>query len=457
MPFAVDHIYIPIKFDLGGVIDDVWEVMPVLERFGEVSIDAVDDKDARSYNISYLATHPPVVTIKVGTSRVRLRDITWSVATELVVYSGLGVLSVDLRFSAPSRLATDDDLRRFYDDQVAANNVDYFEYLADVGVLSKNLASYRSSAEANKASHSGWRAAPYVTRLRAALLGSPAFRPREHCYPFQNMRQFFVLRHADPIEVTGPHAAEDESRLLDSLLGLTARTPRQGASLAAPEWPQLNIEDVVVQSSGWSTVAVVGEVRLTDALDVVQEMYGQMHAQWFFCQLWVGVDPADREDELLLTGPGGASDHRVAHLARTQMQLAHGLAEIGNVDLMFRDPVRVTVAHFLIESLRVRRHAEAAQRRLELVRASLEQVSNLRTSSFERRLQLLFAITAIAGVVSLYPALSSLNSTWRLATVGLFLAMSLMCWGVVRAMGRAAELERTGRRGGRRLFRNPNR
>lgn len=446
MPLTVDHIYVPIKFDLGGVIDNVWAVMPVLERFGEVSIDAVDDKDARSYNISYLATHPPVVKIHVGESQVRLRDVTWTVTTELVVHSGLGVVSVDLRFGEPSRPIVDDDLRRFYDDQVAANNVDYFEYLDAFGVLSENLASYRRSAAANRTSKSGWLAAPYVVRLRAALLGSAAFRPREHCYPFQNMRQFFVLSHPDPTAVTGPGASERDGTLIDALLGLTARTPRQGASLAAPVWPELHVEDVVVLSSGWSTVAVVRAPKLTDALDVVQEMYGQIHAQWFFCQLWVGMDPADREDELLVGGPGGSSDQRVAYLARTQMQLAHGLAEIGNVDLMFRDPVRVAVAHYLIESLRVRSHAEAAQRRLELVRASLEQVSNLRTASFERRLQLLFAITAIAGVVSLYPAVSPLSTAWRLSTLALFGTLSLVCWLVVRTMGRSTLIDPARRR-----------
>ncbi|WP_433282228.1 hypothetical protein [Micromonospora sp. CA-244673] len=437
MPLDLDHIYVPIKFDLGGVIDDVWQAMPVLQEFGEVSVDAVDDRDARSYNISYLATHPPTVTIRLPDSEVRLRDVTWQVRTDLVVYSALGLVSVDLRLAGPSRPLTDDDLRRFYDDQVAANNVDYFAYLDDIGVLSANLASYRQSAQANSSTHAGWLAAPYVTRLRQALLDCPAFRPRERCYPFQNMRQFFVLRQTAG-DTGDPH-------LVDALLGLTARTPRSTDGAATPSWPALRIEDVIVHSSGWSTVAVLDGQATRDALGIVQEMYGQIHAQWFFCQLWIGVDPADHEDERLITSPAEATDHRVAQLARVQIELAHGLAEIGNVDLMFRDPARVAVARFLIQALRVEGHAEAAQRRLEQLRAILEQVSNLRTSYFQRRLQLLFAITAIAGVVGLYPAAHDLNTTWRAWTVILFGSLALMCWLAIRSMSRAEAESRRGR------------
>ena len=160
MALVVDHIYIPIKFDLGGVIEDIWQVLPVIERFGEVSIDAVDDHDARSYNISYLATHPPTVTVRLPQSEIRLGDVRWRADTELVIYSALGVVSVDLRLRAPSRPLSSADLQGFYDTQVAANNVDYFAYLSDVGVLSRNLASYRESAESNRDSYDGWVAAP---------------------------------------------------------------------------------------------------------------------------------------------------------------------------------------------------------------------------------------------------------------------------------------------------------
>ena len=243
------------------------------------------------------------------------------------------------------------------------------------------------------------------------------------------MRQFFVLRRSEADEPA-------DRPLIDALLGLTARTPRAGGAATAANWPDLAIEDMVVHTSGWSTVAVRGPANTADSLDMVQEMYGQIHAQWFFCQLWVGVDPADREDERLVTAANDATGTRVAHLARVQMQLAQGLAEIGNVDLMFRDPVRVAVARFLIDGLRVERHLRAAQQRLELVRASLQQVSDLRTSAFQRRLQLLFAITAIAGVVGLFPASFEIPSSWRVWTAVLFISMAGLCWLLVRVVDR---------------------
>ncbi|MEH1168272.1 hypothetical protein V6V47_23095 [Micromonospora sp. CPCC 205539] len=434
MSLDIDHIYVPIKFDLGGTVQDVEPAIPLLAKLGTITVDVVEHEETRAYNISYLATHPPVLQLSLGTSPVRIGHITWATSTQIVIYPALGVISVDLRFAAPEPAVSTEDICRFYDDLVRENTLDYFRHLRDLGTFPPNLAGHLDAVEAGTPEPGGLTVAAYVEAVRGVLRDSAGFEPRERRYPFQNMRQFFVLR--------GPERDEDEP-IVESLLRLSALPVTPGS--AADDGP-LRLRGLVVRTTGWSTVAV-----LHDGVDggpanlrMVQDMYGQIHAQWFFCQLWVGVDPNDRDE---LVGPGHSLGARITQLARVQLQLARGLAEVGNVDLMYRDPVRIAVATFLIDGLRVPRHLQAARRRLELLRNNLSQLFGLQTALFQQRLQWLFAVTAVAGVAALLPEMLQVESMpWRIVTVALFGALAVFCWLLIRLLGRAGlKAEQAGR------------
>ncbi|MFI6262433.1 hypothetical protein [Micromonospora sp. NPDC051006] len=435
MSLDIDHIYVPVKFDLGGTVQDMEPVIPLLARLGAVTVDVVEHEETRAYNISYLATHPPVLQLSLGTSAVRIGRTTWDTSTQVVIYPALGVLSVDLRFAAPEPPVSTEDICRFYDDLVHENTLDYFRYLRDLDTFPSNLAGHLRTVEAETPEPGGLTVSAYVQAIRGILQGSAGFEPRERCYPFQNMRQFFVLR--------GPEQDEGEP-VVESLLRLATLPEATGA--ASDDGP-LRLRGLVVRTTGWSTVAVLhdGVEGGTAALRLVQDMYGQIHAQWFFCQLWVGVDPNDRDE---LVGPGHSLGARITQLARVQLQLARGLAEVGNVDLMYRDPVRIAVATFLIEGLRVTRHLAAARQRLELLRSNLSQLFGLQTALFQQRLQWLFSITAVAGVAALLPEMLQVNSmSWRIVTVALFGTLAVFCWLLIRLLGRAGlTAERAGQR-----------
>ncbi|MET8312155.1 hypothetical protein [Micromonospora sp. NPDC005173] len=59
MSLDIDHIYVPIKFDLGGTLQDVEPAIPLLATLGATTLDVVEHEETRAYKISYLATHPP--------------------------------------------------------------------------------------------------------------------------------------------------------------------------------------------------------------------------------------------------------------------------------------------------------------------------------------------------------------------------------------------------------------
>ncbi|MGQ5264477.1 hypothetical protein ACTWLT_27380 [Micromonospora sp. ZYX-F-536] len=425
MSLKIDHIYVPVKFDLGGTLQDVEPAVPLLAGLGATTVDVVEHEETRAYNISYLATHPPVLQLSLGTSAVRVGHTTWATTTTIVIYPALGVISVDLRFAAPEPTAGTEEICRFYDDLVRENTLDYFRHLRDLEVFPANLAGHLRAIEAEPREPGGLRVSAHVQAVRAILQDSPGFEPRERCYPFQNMRQFFVLR--------GPEGGEDEP-VVESLLRLSALPVTPGS--VADDGP-LRLRGVVVRTTGWSTVAVVhdGIEGGPATARMVQDMYGQIHAQWFFCQLWVGVDPNDHDE---LVGPGHSLGARITQLARVQLQLSRGLAEVGNVDLMYRDPLRIAVATFLIDGLRVPRHLQAARQRLELLRSNLSQLFGLQTALFQQRLQWLFSITAVAGVAALLPEMLQVDSMrWRVVTVALFGMLAVFCWLLIRLLGRA--------------------
>ena len=108
----VEEILISIKFDLGGSFEcerDLTQAIGALKREDEEvdPDDAIDMVDARTYNISYLATHLPIQTIarrKPKQEReLRLGAAAWSLDESLVVYPWLGVFRSTCASELPLR------------------------------------------------------------------------------------------------------------------------------------------------------------------------------------------------------------------------------------------------------------------------------------------------------------------------------------------------------------------
>ncbi|MFJ8755137.1 hypothetical protein ACIREO_38410 [Streptomyces sp. NPDC102441] len=372
----------PIKYDLGGTIADTRRLMEVVQaRHGTVDVDMTM---LRSWNLSYLAGHAPVLSCALPGGDAVLAGAKWSFGCRMRMYPWLGVVSVDYTFTLTEGVA---EIERFYDDLVEWKNRDYLSYLERCRALSENLdlripSNVRSSALESHGSA--------VRALRVAVAG--IIEPRPFCYAFHDFRLCFI----------GDLDNLPDERVRQ-LLWLSERVdalPEDG--LAEP----LGFRGLEVASSGWSTVIRGEPGAIAAEAETVTTLLNLVHAQWFVCQLWINAHD--------LRGPQGSTGGRLAGahvLAANQTALVQDLSEIDNLDVMLKDPVLLRVAEYLEKNLKVRRHKETAMSRLHALENHSRQLADYNNETELRRVQVLFAISAAAGIASLVPSLTDVGFT----------------------------------------------
>ena len=391
---------VPFAYDLGGRITDHAAARDVLASLPDVVGPVVVDASAvRSWNLSYLASHAPVLQAELTPDQAVLAGVTWDCTRTLRVYPWLGVATVEYAFVPP----TDDvDATTCYDDLVRWKNGDYLRQLHDEGALSAHLAA-----------HTGWQPSDddadlhrtLVSDLRAELASRGALEARPRLYAFHDFRPCFVLDEA-----------RARSGEVDALLLLTDQARADEHPHDVEHIPYRGLQ---VSTTGWSTV-----VRIVDAgprdLRATLDLLGLVHAQWYLCQVWIATHDADMLDADPAAGEGISVE-----LARTQLALARDLVEVESLDLMLKDPAMLRVARGLSAAFGLRDHRAAAERRLKVLDDYARQIAEITQARDAQRLQILFSLSAAGTIAGLVPAVAALQSSWVLAAATVVVGLAL--------------------------------
>ncbi|MGW0858300.1 hypothetical protein [Streptomyces sp. NPDC002690] len=371
-----------MKYDLGGTITDPRRLMEVVEaRHGALTVDMTM---LRSWNLSYLAGHAPVVSCALPGGETTLAGGTWSFDCRMRVYPWLGVVSVDYAFTLVAGTA---DIEAFYDDLVEWKNRDYLPYLEQCDALSDNL-SLRIPAGLRADDCETHGSAVRSLRVAAADI----IEPRPFCYAFHDFRLCFVGNLRD--------LPGERVRQLLWLSDGTAALPEDGIA------DFLDFRGLEIASSGWSTVIRGESGSVAAEAETVTSLLNLVHAQWYVCQLWINAH--DLRGQSSGAGRGLAGAHV---LSQNQTALVQDLSEIDNLDVMLKDPVLLRVAEYLETNLKVRRHKETAMSRLHALENHSRQLGDYNNETELRRVQVLFAISAAAGIASLVPSLTDVGFT----------------------------------------------
>lgn len=396
---SIVAIYVPFRYDLGGRVAAYGELLKALEgHYFDVGIDAAA---TRSFNLSYLAHHTPVLKADVSDLEVTLAGATFDVDRRVTIHPWLGAASVDCWFAPTTPLPVAAVLG-FYDELVAWKNEDYLPYL--------DRANQMTSALRERSGYVGDSGRPgpiaeQVDTLRQLTGG--LIEPRPARYEFHDFRVVVVTSGAIP-----------QPEVVEALLRLEP-TPACPDDISDPT-PSVALGDVLCWSSGWATWIhtttrdTSGQREFVGLLDLV-------HAQWFLCQCWIYVFDAD--DRLDQPGNGGQLE-RLRDLANSHLLLGRDLTEIDNLDLMLKDPARIRAARYLIEQFGVERHRAAAADRLKLLEHFHTEQMAYQSTRDAQRLQLLFSISAAAAVAALIPAVASIEGFYAVST----LAFAVLLW-----------------------------
>lgn len=381
-------VFLPFKYDLGGAVTDTEQLITVLRRLhGEPTVDAAL---LRSWNLSYLAGHAPVLWCPLPGGAVVLGGVAWDYSRRLRVYPWLGVVSVD--YTLTTAEPQDEQalaLSGFYDDLVAWKNQDYLPYLHASGALSPSLRlQIPGSSDPATGSDLHGSLIRDLQRATAKLI-----EPRPFRYAFHDFRMCFTAQ---------AQTLDDET--VHQLLWLSAASSG-GAPEEAVEFRTFS--GLSIASSGWSTIIRTDAETAAGQIDLVLTLLNLIHAQWFICQLWINAHN--------LRGPARSSQWQLADahvLTANQLALAHDLSEVENLSVMLKDPGLLRVATFLEARMEVQKHRATAMSRLRALENHSRQLADFKSESELRRFQALFAISAAAGVASLVPALAQVGFSY---------------------------------------------
>lgn len=391
-------VYVPFKYDLGGrVVDSDGLHAALVAACGVVEVDQVV---ARSWNLSYLAGHAPVLRCVLPGGAVDFGSTRWTFQRTLRVFPWLGVISIDYDFEAAGG---SHDLLEFYDGMVQWKNSDYLPYLQACGAVTPALAAHiatMSNLLPEQDLHAG-----LVMNLRSRL--RPYLNARPSLYPFHDFRTCFVDTRSTLDDVTVQHLLWLSSSRAEGLeLGDVARV-RHGTTQ--------------ISSTGWATVVRANGPIGSPEISTSLSMLSLVHAQWFICQSWINVYDRDFGGE---TG-GEPQIVDVHELTGCQLSLARDLSEVANFDLMLKDPNLLRLARIFERAFGVLKHRDSAVERLRTLENHSRQLAGVAREKDLNRLQVLFSLSAAGSIAGLVPALAQIEFSASATTVTAILLMLL--------------------------------
>lgn len=391
-------VYVTFKYDLGGRVTDADGLRAALRDLcGTIEM---DEASARSWNLSYLSRHSPVLKSPLAGGTASLAGANWHYERTLRIFPWLGVMSLDYEFNAAEGCV---DLAAFYDALVEWKNSDYLPYLKKSGAMTGELASHTASAASQTTArdlHSD-----LVLELRVRLL--PYIHPRPAMYAFHDFRVCFIGK-PDSFNVN----------VVESLLWLTH--PNAVSDIEKPI-SYVSFGKIKLTSTGWSTVCLTGPGADESDLLKILSLMSLIHAQWFVCQLWINVYDLD-----VIGGESEQQLVNIEELSACQLSLAHDLTEVGNLNIMLKDPSLLRVARSLEISFEVLEHRKAAEQRLRLLESYSRDIAEIARERSFTRLQILFSLSAAGTIAALIPALAQIKfAIWFTVAT---LAMLVVLW-----------------------------
>ncbi|MGH7929399.1 MAG: hypothetical protein ACREQV_16540 [Candidatus Binatia bacterium] len=166
----------------------------------------------------------------------------------------------------------------------------------------------------------------------------------------------------------------------------------------------LRFGSVEILSTGWSTVLRESVGAVSSEVAKSLSLLNLVHAQWFICQLWINIydrDFTEAENESVTVG--------VHELSACQLSLGRDLSEVGNFDVMLKDPNLLRVARSLERSFGVLEHRKAAEHELRILEDHSRNLSEFAREQTARRLAMLFSLSAAGTVAALVPALVQIS------------------------------------------------
>lgn len=390
-------------YDLGGSINDVQQAMHLV---ASAYLDASFDSFAlRSFNLSYLSRHDPVLSFAAEPVHISFGGDDFRANRRCFIYPWLGILHIEMDFDfsdAGISMSTLD----FYDHLIAWKNSDYLPYLARSGAMNESLRIVTNFEDGESRTFAGPLAE--ICESLGVLL-KQQINPRPERYPFHDLRIVLITDE--------PTATDPDS--LANLLDL-APSKTQAPGTDSREYLRGSIAGTHISSSGWVSAVITSSGNESDSDDEITMVIRLIHAQWFVCQAWVHILSQEIAYEAV-----DLSQKRLYELARYRGQFDADLVEVGNIDLMLKDPQLIRASEIFAEAFNLEKHKNSAITRFESVSvAESKRIEEQRTREAQR-LQLLFSISAAVAIAGLIPVLAQTDTPLAVFTLVIVILLGI--------------------------------
>lgn len=403
----MEKVTVLVAYDLGGRLRDSEKAKKLFVKEFE-SVD-VDKMELKSFNLSYINWHDQI--IRLTCPDVVLRS--GHRATRLAyVYPWLGVVHVELTVLAEHGWSPLEALK-FYESFVEWKNCDYLPYLHEatdrnqVPVMRTSL-SEQSVRVPSEARHNTF--ADVIVPMRNLLQESDLLTERPQTYYFHDYRMVFE---------TSQEGTGTDSRDYSGLLGLLPASLQNDTNdYAVPA--STSLAGITLESSGWISVIKKPAGRPHEEFaNTILSLARLTHVQWYICQVWLYI-----LGSLISSNTDADDPDTLYRLADSRRIFDTDLTEVGNANVMLKDPYLISIADCLARGFGVSHHRKAAERHFESVAHAEQQRMEVRRQREATTLQLLFALSAAVAVALMIPELW--GTSWTLVALTMFVGVLLL-------------------------------
>lgn len=411
------NVSILMAYDLGGRIKSSQDLRKHLERAGYAP--ELDSMGLKSFNLSYINWHEDMLVFKGPNVTLDFEGkngddpVNHEATTKIRIYPWLGIIHVELNTELKGEFTSAVGLS-FYEGFVTWKNRDYLPYLEKSDQTNGVLKARASEVNGN--SHTAICSIVQPLVDLAEKHNQLVKRPQR--YVFHDVRMIFEPSNASSQDVDQEYA------------GLLSLLPKElGKTTADYEIPvSLTTAEVQIQSSGW--VTVIGGGSDTPASHQLSREIKQLvrltHAQWFICQIWINV-----LGSLIAENTDDDGADALYELANFRVMFDSDLTEVGNENIMLKDPYLVAIASQLSVAFAVDTHRHSASTQFESVSHVEDKRIDLRQRREANALQMLFSISAAVAIALLIPELWEASYTTIILTVTL--GSALLAFFIYRA------------------------
>lgn len=403
----MEKVTVLVAYDLGGRIRDSDKAKELFaEKFESVDVDKMGLK---SFNLSYINWHDQI--IRLTCDGILLPS--GHRATRLAyVYPWLGVVHVELTVHAEQGWSPIEALE-FYESFVDWKNRDYLPYLREAkerngSPVMRTSLKEQSAQVPPQSRHNTF--ADVIVPMRDLLQKSDLLTERPQTYYFHDYRMIFE---------TSQEASDFEAEKYSGLLGLLpAELQCEATDYSVPA--STSLAGISLYSSGWVTVIRKPPGKSHDEFaNTILSLARLTHVQWYICQVWLYI-----LGSLISSNTDADDPDTLYRLADSRRIFDTDLTEVGNANVMLKDPYLISIADCLARGFGVSSHRKAAERHFESVAHAEQQRMEVRRQREATTLQLLFALSAAVAVALMIPELW--GTSWTLVALTMFVGLMLL-------------------------------